>query len=214
MIKLILKDVRYYIAYYLLIFPPIAFYWVLKGDNSEFVVIVFIQIMILGGIIILPPLFAEQDEDANNGYIVLKRLPITQNEIMGAKFLLPIINTFILFISNLFIFSLFNNDKKIIKIVNSAQILTMISCLIIIGLVYIFVAKIGYTKMLQYSTIGTIVLIIIIISLLSGFKISFNKLSEILIKYFNNLNNIIALIIGLTLYSLLYIISSKLERKA
>ena len=213
MFKLMLKDLKYYIISYLLIYPLITLYWLTKADNSAFILIVFVQVMLMGALIVLPPLFAEQDEDANNGYIVLQTLPLTKKEIIGAKYLLPVMNAIILFVSNIFIFSFFNTDEGVLKIVNSVQILTIFICLFIVGIIYNIIAKIGYTNFLKYSSAGTVVLAFGSVSILSLFKVGVNELSQIFMKHMNEMNNIIALIVGLILYSFLYILSTKLERK-
>ena len=194
MFNLMIKDLKYYLFTYLLIYPIITCFWILKTKNSDFLLVVFVQVMLLGAVIVLPPVFAEQDEDINDGYTVLQILPLTKREIMGAKFLLPFFTAIVLYISNLFIFSFFENDAEVNKIVNLIQVLTIISCLFIIGLVYIIVAKIGYTNFLRFSSAGTVVLAFSFAFLSYIFKVDVNEFAETSMKFINELNTSISLI--------------------
>ncbi|MGB2908539.1 MAG: ABC-2 transporter permease [Candidatus Aminicenantaceae bacterium] len=64
-------------------------------------------------------LMSEQYEEKNHGYAILSALPVSNLEITGAKFLLPLASSFALTLSLIFLFATFSASAQDMVLVRS-----------------------------------------------------------------------------------------------
>ncbi len=210
--RIIQKDMKYYLVAFLSTYPLMMLFWTAKRDSSAFILVFFIQVMLLGALVVLPPLFAEQEEDVNDGYVVLQILPLTKKSIMAGKFMAPLLNALLLYLSNRYIFSLFDQTPEVIRLVDAVQSLTIAICLCIIGIIYLVVMKIGYTDFLKYASFITVALAFSSVFVTYLFRIDVERFSRGLMEFIGSIDPVKAGLGGLLLYLLLYFLSLKLDR--
>lgn len=213
MLKLILKELKIYMYYFLLLMPVMTLYWYLKRDSKHFFIVVFVQVMIMFVLTLIPFLTNEQEEDANNGYDILSILPLKKTEIVGAKFITPLIAVLVLVIINKGIFSFYQADKVFFDISDSVVLIISLLSLILIGIIYISISFLGYEKFLVISSILTITAAVSPLILAGIVKPDVGKLVDRFVDLLKVLDGALFALSGLFLYFLLFFFAVKIERK-
>lgn len=145
MIHILKRNHRIFLVYFLFILILLIGVRFLLGKELN----VFFTLM--SGIVLFmytigALLMSEQYEEKHHGYAILSALPVSNLEITGAKFLLPLTSSFTLTLSLILLFSTFAAPAPDMVLVRSYFLLAASTGLLAAGLMYIGIFGIGYTK--------------------------------------------------------------------
>lgn len=145
MMHLIKKDLVRLFFYLLPVFSILIFFFLIEGDimteKSPYVWVLYMFILVSGALFTI-----EKNEEKHGGYHFLARLPITDREIVMAKFILLLLVVLVLLAANLILSFSSLVPAKFSGIMRLVMIVFGWAYLIGIGLIYIIIYKRGYTR--------------------------------------------------------------------
>jgi len=145
MIHILKRNHRIFLMYFLFILMLlIGVRFLLGKELNVFFTLISGIVLIMTTIGAL--LMSEQYEEKHQGYAILSALPVSNLEITGAKFLLPLASSFTLTLSLILLFSTFSVPAPDMMLVRSYFLLAASTGLLAAGLMYIGTFVIGYTK--------------------------------------------------------------------
>ena len=148
---------------------------------------------------------SEGYEEKNNGYNILKVLPITNKEIVSSKFLLVLGSVLMVTGLNIFLLVLRNSSPGKINFMIMVGILWGVICLIYGAVMYVGIFKLGFTRMTKYFWTFFIVFLVIMIFLLGDFIIPILKSkAESIVRFADSKLWILIAAAGIILYFYLY----------
>lgn len=148
---------------------------------------------------------SEGYEEKNNGYNILKVLPITNKEIVSSKFLLVLGSVLMVTGLNIFLLVLRNSSPAKINFMIMVGILWGVICLIYGAVMYVGIFKLGFTRMTKYFWTFFIVFLVIMIFLLGDFIIPILKSkAESIVRFADSKLWILIAAAGIILYFYLY----------
>lgn len=163
---LIKKNSILFLVYVLPIFAMVTIIWfgdLPSADNPNNLYSVFAELFWMWILTLTFVGVDEQIESKNKGYEFLKTLPVTDAEIVKAKFLLALIMVMLFVGLFQIMFSFLKAPPLMLRTIRFITLLNGIVCLLLVALWYIGVFKFGFSRMYKYScfvTIGTAVLML------------------------------------------------------
>ena len=216
MIKILIKDLKTFFLFTLLLMVPAFILWTIYKSDRTFPVAVFVQLAFSYLVTVLTVLLNEQNEDTNNGYWFYQTLPIKRRDVTIAKFLIPVLSVVLLALINRGIFSIFPVGKDILILSDSITMIFSIFFLINSGIIFIGVYLLGYTRFIQFTSGSIAVLVFgsIIVSKIFRFdQADLGAIATSIEKWLLHGDHILFFICGLMVYTGMCLIANRIEKK-
>lgn len=214
MYGLIMKDIPKFLPNFLVI-AVASVLFITVYDQLE-PIIVFLSGILLFMVINGSVSISEQIEDRNHGYKLLAALPISNYSIVMVKFLLPLISVAFIITIDLLIFKFLGGPEILYKIGRSFVILLGFASLLATSFIYMATFLFGFSKFMRYFFLSMISLFLLASVV---FQFLFTKhilprpeiLIENILHYFENINLVMTITVGLIFYLLLMFITAKIK---
>lgn len=211
MFRIILKDIQR-IKLILVAFPVLAIGVILTAHITTNKTLYFLLPLLSLILPLLSLLSTESAEDHYRGYKLLKKMPLTLFEIISSKYLL----SFTLIITTLcFLVILHQFIQPLPPLIFGVQLLSTNITLILTGISYILIYKIGYIKFLNIFKIismSTLIIPQMLLLLLLKNKDTIN-IDKLFTTIFTPQNWIIPTLLTLILFTSSFILSLKIHHR-
>ncbi|MGD2295746.1 MAG: ABC-2 transporter permease [Candidatus Aminicenantes bacterium] len=145
MLQLIKKNAAPYVLYLVLLLPLMTVAWLIKdrllGTYQVFLAGLWLLMILVGSL-----LTAEQREEKTKGYAFLQTLPVKNRDVVAPKFLLSFLTAFV-YIGYVYILLEFKTGPEYLFALSR---IVMVICagagLVLTSLIYIFVFRIGFSR--------------------------------------------------------------------
>jgi len=156
-------------------------------------------------------LVSEQYEEKHQGYSILSALPVRNIDVIGAKYLLPVVSVIGLTGFTIALFSSFSTSPSDWVLVRSYFLFMAGASLLMVGVMYIGVFSIGYTKFLIVVISLTTALGFVPLLVLKNNRDQMETLIENLLSWMRNLNWIVIVPLIFLVYLCLMFLSIRVK---
>jgi hypothetical protein len=216
MIHLIKKDLFRVLLYLLPVFLILIFFFLIEGDilsrKSPYIWVFYMFILISGALFTI-----EKNEEKHRGYHFLARLPITDREIVTAKFMLLLLVVLVLLTANLVLSFTRLVPPEFSGIIRLVMVAFGWAYLTGIGLIYVLIFKMGYTRAMTMVWVtfiaGLFMFIFLLGSILKLVNINLSQITRMMLNL-NPLCWVVLSVLSLGLYVLLMEAAIRMKTKS
>ncbi|MFC2164673.1 ABC-2 transporter permease [Acidobacteriota bacterium] len=210
MLNIMKRNANFFALYLIFVIVLVGIMAIIMHNELKvaFVIIsgVLVILQVVGGTFV-----NEQYEEKHKGYAFLSILPVKEEAIVAAKFLLALI-TNVLFVGFLvFLFSLSPSPPEEIALAQSYVLFMGAICLAMAGLSYAGIFSIGYTKFAVIVMSFLVALGLLPMLLMKAYKDRMDVLVDQLLEFFAGLNWLAIIPIALIVYFGLMAIAVKIK---
>jgi hypothetical protein len=216
MIHLIKKDLFRVLLYLLPVFLILIFFFLVEGDTltrkSPYIWVFYMFILISGALFTI-----EKNEEKHGGYHFLDRLPVTDREIVTSKFILLLVVVLVLQAANLVLSFTGLVPPEFSGIIRLVMVAFGWAYLTGIGLIYVLIFKMGYTRAMTVVWVtfigGLFIFIFLLGSILKLARIDLSRITRVMLNL-NPLCWIVLSVLSLGLYVLLMEAAIRMKTKS
>jgi ABC-type transport system involved in multi-copper enzyme maturation permease subunit len=216
MIHLIKKDLFRVLLYLLPVFLILIFFFLVEGDTltrkSPYIWVFYMFILVSGALFTI-----EKNEEKHGGYHFLARLPVTDREIVAAKFILLLLVVLMLLAANLALSFTGLVPPEFSGIIRLVMVAFGWAYLTGIGLIYVLIFKMGYTRAMTTVWVtfiaGLFTFIFLLGTVLKLADIDLARITRVMLNL-NPLCWIVLSVLSLGLYVLLMEAAIRMKTKS